>query len=70
VKAPEAIKSTVIKVAIDIKPGLTTPAMKANWVKWWRRLIGECTHELEAGQREDKPGQMEPPDDPRLLNNA
>ena len=69
-KAPEAMKSTVIKVSIDIKPGLATPTMKNSGRKLWQRIIGECKCELETGQREDKLGRIEPPDDPRLLNNA
>ena len=52
-----------MSVTVDIRSGPVTPAMKANWIKWWQRLIGECKGKLETDQREEKLRQTEPPDD-------
>lgn len=45
---------TPVKVAVDIRPGPSTPAMKAAWRKLFRRLIAEC--KCESVENEGKDG--------------
>lgn len=39
---------TPIKVAVYIRPGPSTPAVKTVWRAWWRRLITSVREELES----------------------
>lgn len=47
-KVPRSPTKTEVKVKVNIKPGPSTDYQRALWRKWWRRLTGECQHELKA----------------------
>ena len=41
-------KPVAVKVVLDIKPGLLSPAQKTAWRRFWARLIHEAIEKTPA----------------------
>jgi hypothetical protein len=41
-----------VKIELNIKTGMASPAQKAAWTKFWRKLIADCNTQIKKEEKE------------------